>query len=129
MYVFDGEGRVSYLQPRAERPPGVSWVASTGRSFLAAAGEELAATVPRLAATGAMSCALLLPLAERGEVEAVVTLVRRLGERFAPGSVELASALVEQAADRARARARPRRGRHRSGHRLHEPPRDAPAPG
>src|ERR1700689_429560 len=28
IYLFDGEGRLSYLPPRAERPPGVSWVAS-----------------------------------------------------------------------------------------------------
>ena len=41
---------MSYLLPRAERSPGVSWVASTGRSFLAADGEELASSVPRLAA-------------------------------------------------------------------------------
>ncbi len=98
VYVFDGEGRLSYLQPRGERPPGVNWVASTGRSFLAVAGEELEATVPRLTVTGAMSCALLLPLSERGEVEAVVVLVRRLGERFGPGAVEMAGAIVEQAA-------------------------------
>jgi diguanylate cyclase (GGDEF)-like protein len=98
VYLFDGDGRLSYLLPRAERPPGVSWVASTGRSFLAAAADELVANVPRLTATGAMSCALLLPLAERGEVEGVVVLVRRLSETFAPNAVELASALVEQAA-------------------------------
>jgi|SRR5271165_12210 len=97
VYVFGGEGRLSYLQPRAERPPGVNWVAGTGRSFLAIAGEELEATVPRLTATGAMSCALLLPLSERGHVEAVVVLVRRLGERFAPGAVEMAGAIVQQA--------------------------------
>ncbi len=97
VYVFGGEGRLSYLQPRAERPPGVNWVAGTGRSFLAIAGEELEATVPRLTATGAMSCALLLPLSERGHVEAVVVLVRRLGERFVPGAVEMAGAIVQQA--------------------------------
>ncbi|HYM55815.1 MAG TPA: sensor domain-containing diguanylate cyclase [Solirubrobacteraceae bacterium] len=98
VYLFEGDGRLSYLVPRAERPPGVSWVASMGRSFLVAATDELAASVPRLTATGAMSCALLLPLAERGEVEAVVVLVRRLSEVFAPNSLELARALVEQAA-------------------------------
>jgi diguanylate cyclase (GGDEF)-like protein len=97
VYLFAGEGRLSYLHPRAERPPGVSWVISTQRSFLAADAEELGANVPRLTATGAISCALLLALAERGEVEAVVVLVRRSSEVFAPGAVELASALVEQA--------------------------------
>ena len=52
VYMFEGNGRLSYLLPRAERPPGVSWVASTGRSFLAADADELAASVPRLTATG-----------------------------------------------------------------------------
>ncbi|HEX7609228.1 MAG TPA: GGDEF domain-containing protein [Solirubrobacteraceae bacterium] len=98
VYMFEGDGRLCYLLPRGERPPGVSWVANTGRSFLAADTAELASTVPRLAATGEMSCALLLPLAERGEVEAVVVLMRRVAEVFAPGAVELAGALVEQAA-------------------------------
>jgi diguanylate cyclase (GGDEF)-like protein len=98
VYMFEGDGRLSYLLPRSERPPGVSWVANTGRSFLAADTGELASSVPRLAATGTMSCALLLPLAERGEVEAVVVLVRRVSEVFAPAAVALAGALVEQAA-------------------------------
>ncbi len=97
VYMFAGEGLLSYLQPRSERPPGVSWVASTGRSFLAATGDELAASIPRLTLTGAMSCALLLPLVEREEVEAVVVLVRRFSEAFAANAVELATALVEQA--------------------------------
>ena len=26
VYLFEGDGRLSYLLPRAERPPGVSWV-------------------------------------------------------------------------------------------------------
>jgi GGDEF domain-containing protein len=98
VYILEADGRLSYLVPRAERPPGVSWVARTGRSFLAAASEELQASVPRLAETGTMSCALLLPLADRGEVAAVVMLVRRLSEQFAPNAVELASTLVDQAA-------------------------------
>jgi diguanylate cyclase (GGDEF)-like protein len=97
VYMFEGYGRLSYLLPRGERPPGVSWVAS-GRSFLAADDRELAASVPRLAATGAMSCALLLPLPERGDVEAVVTLVRRISEVFTPPAIELATTLVDQAA-------------------------------
>jgi diguanylate cyclase (GGDEF)-like protein len=99
VYMFEADGRLSYLTPRGERPPGVSWVARTGRSFLAGASEELQASVPRLTATGAISCALLLPLSERGEVGAVVVLVRRLSELFAPNAVELASTLVEQAAN------------------------------
>jgi diguanylate cyclase (GGDEF)-like protein len=98
VYLFDGEGRLSYTVPRAERAPGVSWVASTGRSFLAARPEELSASVPRLTQTGPLSCALLLPLADRGEVHAVVMLVRRSSEVLAAGAVEHASALVEQAA-------------------------------
>src|SRR5438270_13887752 len=94
VYMFGAEGRVGYLVPRSERPPGVSWVASTGQSFLAADSAEFAASVPRLSATGDVSCALLLPLAERGEVEAVVMLVRRLAAVFAGDDVELAAALV-----------------------------------
>jgi diguanylate cyclase (GGDEF)-like protein len=98
VYMFAAEARVGYLVPRAERAPGVSWVASTGQSFLAAETAEFAASVPRLAATGEVSCALLLPLAERGEVEAVVMLVRRVAQVFGAEDVELAAALVEQAA-------------------------------
>jgi diguanylate cyclase (GGDEF)-like protein len=98
VYMFEGEGRVSYLTPRAERPPGVSWVASTGHSVLIADARELAESVPRLAATGATNSALLLGLAERGEVEAVVMLVRRLSGAFDERSVELSRTLVDQAA-------------------------------
>jgi len=98
VYMFEGNSRLSYLLPRAERPPGVSWVATTGRGLLAAAEEELAANVPRLLQAGAASGALLVPLSERGEVEAVVVLVRRLSDPFAAGSVELAATLVDQAA-------------------------------
>jgi diguanylate cyclase (GGDEF)-like protein len=102
VYLFDGEGRLSYLTPRDERPPGVSWVASTGRSFLAADAQELATSVPRLAQVvtppSEVGCALLLPLTVRGEVEAVVLLVRRRSEVFADRSIELATTLVDQAA-------------------------------
>jgi len=98
VYLLDTDGRLSYLAPRAERPPGVSWVARTARSFLAAASEELQASVPRLAETGTTSGALLLPLADRGEVASVVMLVRRVSEPFAAGAVELARTLVDQAA-------------------------------
>jgi diguanylate cyclase (GGDEF)-like protein len=98
VYLFEASGRLSYLRPRDERPPGVSWVANTRRSFLAADADELAASVPRLAATGPVSCALLLALAERGDVEAVVMVVRREGAVFTPAAVDLAVALVDQAA-------------------------------
>jgi diguanylate cyclase (GGDEF)-like protein len=98
VFMFEGEGRLSYLSPRAERPPGVGWVARTRRSFLAADSEEFAVSVPRLTATGEVSCALLLPIAERSEVEAVVILVRRSTPVYEPAAVELASALVEQGA-------------------------------
>jgi diguanylate cyclase (GGDEF)-like protein len=98
VYMFEGDGRLSYLLPRAERPPGVSWVASTGRSVLIADAEELAESVPRLVETGATSSALLMPLAEHGEVTTVVMLVRRLSAAFDEGSVELARTLVDQAA-------------------------------
>ena len=98
VYPYDADGRLTYLLPSEERPPGVSWVAGTGQSLLAADDRELAASVPRLTATGQTNCALLIPLAERGEVAAVVMLVRRLSPPFDERSVELASTLVDQAA-------------------------------
>ncbi len=98
VYLYGGAGRVSYLHPRAERPPGVSWVASTHNTFLATDLEGLEASIPRLTETGDVASAMLLPLADRGEVEAVVVLVRREAEPFTPADVELAVALVEQAA-------------------------------
>jgi diguanylate cyclase (GGDEF)-like protein len=108
VYMFDGSGRLSYLVPRSERPSGVSWVASTGRSFLASGPRELAASVPRLAmepqsrrssapAPRGESSALLVPLATRGEAEAVVALVRRHGGRFGEISIKRAITLIEQA--------------------------------
>jgi diguanylate cyclase (GGDEF)-like protein len=98
VYMFDANGRLSYLVPRDERPAGVSWVASTGRSILLAGERELADNVPRLVEAGTASCALLMPLAERGEVVAVVILVRRVSEPFASDAVDLAATLVDQAA-------------------------------
>jgi diguanylate cyclase (GGDEF)-like protein len=98
VYLFEGDERLSYLLPTGERPPGVSWVARTGQSLLAADARELAASVPRLTATGQANCALLLGLAERGEVAAVVMLVRRLSVAFDEHSVEVAATLVDQAA-------------------------------
>src|ERR1700728_3210952 len=42
VYLFDGEGRLSYLTPRGERPPGVEWVVRTGRNVLIATASKLA---------------------------------------------------------------------------------------
>jgi len=99
VYLFEGDGRLSYLAPRSERPAGVSWVANTARSFLAADARELQASLPRLVATGNASSALLLPVTVRGEVEAVVVLVRReLAEVYEERSIELATTLADQAA-------------------------------
>jgi len=49
-------------------------------------------------ATGPASCALLLPMVERGEVEAVVMLVRRSSPALDEYAVDLARTLVDQAA-------------------------------
>jgi diguanylate cyclase (GGDEF)-like protein len=102
IYLGDGQARLSYLTPSDERPPGVSWVASAGRSFLAGGAEELATSLPRLALVSdgpkPAGCALLLPLTVRGEVEAVVLLARSRAEPFTERSIELAATLVDQAA-------------------------------
>jgi diguanylate cyclase (GGDEF)-like protein len=103
VYLLEGDGRLSYVQPRDERPPGVSWVASTGRSFLAVGPSELTASVPRLAftappPTGAVACALLAPLTIGGLLEAVVVLVRRASGPFTERSIEEGVTLVDQAA-------------------------------
>jgi diguanylate cyclase (GGDEF)-like protein len=98
VFLCEGEGRLSYLSPRADRPPGVGWVARTQRSFLAADTEEFAVSVPRLTATGKVNCALLLPVVERAEVDAVVILVRRTAGIYDPTAIELASVLVQQGA-------------------------------
>ena len=103
VYMLDGDARLSYLQPREERPPGVSWAASTGRTFLAVGPRELTASVPRLSLTappseGAVGCALLVPLSLGGNVEAVVVLVRREAQPYDERSIEEADTLVDQAA-------------------------------
>jgi diguanylate cyclase (GGDEF)-like protein len=103
VYMFDGDGRLSYLQPHSERPPGISWVASTGRSFLAVGPRELTASVPRLSVTApphadAAGCALLAPLSLGGQVEAVAVLVRREAKPYGESSIEEAATLVDQAA-------------------------------
>lgn len=99
VYLAAGDGRLSYLTPRSERPAGVVWVVNGKRAFLAAGAGELAASLPRLAQTGEVRCALLLPVAVRGAVEAVVVLVRRtLAGAYGESSIELAATLAEQAA-------------------------------
>jgi diguanylate cyclase (GGDEF)-like protein len=102
VYMLEGDGRLSYLQAREQRPPGVSWVASTGRSFLAIGPRELTASVPRLALTasppnGAIGCVLLAPLMLAGQVETVIVLVRRSGPPFGERAIEEAVTLVDQA--------------------------------
>ncbi len=82
VYLFGGEGRLSYLSSSEQRPPGVSWVTSTGRSFAALSAPEQALSVPHLeAASGSaedqVSRALLVPLAVHQEIEAVVIVVFR----------------------------------------------------
>jgi diguanylate cyclase (GGDEF)-like protein len=102
VYMFGGEGRLSYLAPPAERPHGVAWVADSGKHVVAYGARELAATIPRLAASEVVDCALLLPLAVRGDVEAVIVLAhRRVGEKLNPfeeRAIQSAATLVDQAA-------------------------------
>lgn len=99
IYTCDGQGRLSYLLPRSERAPGVSWVASTGGSFLACTAQELEASLPRLAIiSGDVSCALLMPITVGGQPRAVVALVRRDGEVLDERNIQLAGTLVSQAA-------------------------------
>jgi diguanylate cyclase (GGDEF)-like protein len=98
VYVHGGSGRLSYLIPRAERPPGVDWVTDHCQSLLVRAEDDFAASVPRQVAGNTISCALMLPLCEHGAVGAVVILVRRTSGVFDPGATELAAGLVEQAA-------------------------------
>jgi diguanylate cyclase (GGDEF)-like protein len=98
VYLFEGDGRLSYVTPRAERPAGVDWVVHTGRNVLIASASKLAESMPRLTETGTAGSALLLPIAEHGEIEAVVTLVRRDSTAFDERSVDLARTLVDQAA-------------------------------
>jgi diguanylate cyclase (GGDEF)-like protein len=98
VYMFGGEGQLSYRTPQGERPPGVSWVASTGQSVVVSGPRELAASVPRLAVAGDVGGALLLPLSVRGEVEAVTILARRRLEPFDAHAIQRAATLVDQAA-------------------------------
>jgi diguanylate cyclase (GGDEF)-like protein len=98
VYLFGGEGRLSYEVPRVERPPGVAWVASTGQSVLLSGARELAGAVPRVAATGGVASVLLLALAVREEVEAVVLVVHRRQDDLDEVATQRAAALVDQAA-------------------------------
>ncbi len=97
VYLFGGEARLSCVVPRAERPPGVAWVASTGQSVLAVGARELTASLPRAAPAG-IGCALLLALTVRGEVEAVVVAARRRPVGWSEPEIARAAALVDQAA-------------------------------
>jgi diguanylate cyclase (GGDEF)-like protein len=97
VYLFEGEGRLSYLLPRSERPAGVGRVAERAESLLILDPGELATLVPRLTTTGEASCALLLPLTVAGEVEAAAMLVRRDGTSFDVHASEVARTLVDQA--------------------------------
>ncbi len=96
-YLFGGEGRLSYVVPRAERPSAVAQLANTGASVQVVGTRELSAALPRVAAAG-IGGALLLALTVRREIEAVVVLARRLPEGWAEHEVARAEALVEQAA-------------------------------
>lgn len=108
VYMFGGDGRLSYLAPPGERPHGVAWVAESGKHVVAYGARELAASIPRLAAAARVDGALLLPLAVRGEVEAVVVLARAraaggawAGEAaslFDERAVQCAATLIDQAA-------------------------------
>jgi diguanylate cyclase (GGDEF)-like protein len=98
VYLFGGEGRLSYELPRAERPPGVAWVASTGQCVRAQDPSELAAVLPRVAATGSGRSAVLLPLTVHGQVEAVVAVVRGRAGGLPEPVTGQAAALVDQAA-------------------------------
>jgi diguanylate cyclase (GGDEF)-like protein len=98
VYLFGGEGRLSYEVPRAERPSGVAWVASTGQSVQLDGARELAAAMPRVATADGAAGALLLALTVRDEVEAVVVVVRRRREPFDAAAAQRAAVLVDQAA-------------------------------
>jgi len=99
IYLFDGDGRLSYRSPREARPPAVSWVASTGRSFLADGERDPRVGAPRLATGSATAgSALLAPLVLRGETKAVIVLASQAEHRYEKADVERACALVDQGA-------------------------------
>lgn len=98
VYLFAGESRLGYEVPRNERAPGIAWVASTGQRVALAGARELAGALPRLAVAGGAESALLLPLAVRDEVEAIVLVIDRHARRLDDQDAARAAALVEQAA-------------------------------
>jgi diguanylate cyclase (GGDEF)-like protein len=103
VHLLHGDGRLSYLQPAQERPPGVGWAQRSGRSFLAIGPRELSASVPRLASGAPAgeqvpSCALIVPLTLAGEIETVVVLVRRASLPYEEPALEQAETLVDHAA-------------------------------
>ncbi len=98
VHLFAGESRLGYETPRAERPPGIAWVASTSQSVLLSGVRELSRALPRLAVAGGSADALLLPLAVRDEVQAVVVLAWREAGALREGAAHRAGALVDQAA-------------------------------
>ena len=115
VYMFEGDGRLSYLLP-ARRAPARRQLGGEHRAQLP--GRRRGRARRQRAAAGrppaTMSCALLLPLVERGEVEAVVMLVRRrLGEVYRAGVGRARAHARRPGRHGAGARARARRGRHR----------------
>lgn len=99
IHLLDGDGRVTYLSPRAQRPAGVGWVASARQPLLASSEDDLASSVPRLAQTREVEGALLLPLVVSGETQAVAILTRHRGAPpFSEADLELATTLVDQGA-------------------------------
>jgi diguanylate cyclase (GGDEF)-like protein len=97
--LLEGDGRLTYLCPRPQRQPGVSWVLSARQSLVTATEEDLSAWLPRLAETGTAAYALALPMVVSGDAEAVVVLVRHPGaSAFDQADVELAATLVDQGA-------------------------------
>lgn len=97
--LLDGDGRLTYVTPRAERASGIDWVASARQPLLAATPQDLNKWLPGVARAHPAAIALALPLVVAGETEAVVVLVRRLGApALDDGDVQLAGTLVDQGA-------------------------------
>src|SRR6201994_3906140 len=125
VYMFEGDGRLSYMLPRTERPPGISWVANTGRSVLIADGEELLESVPRLGGAGRdqLGAADAADRARRGQLRRDARAPALAGLRR--GCSRARADARRPGGHSARARAGARRGGHGRRRRLHEPPRDA----
>ncbi|HVR05529.1 MAG TPA: GGDEF domain-containing protein, partial [Solirubrobacteraceae bacterium] len=97
-YLFGGEARLSYQLPGGDREPGIAWVSSTGQRVRAGDRAELAAVLPRLAATAAAGSAVLLPLTVGGRVQAVVVVVHDRAGGLDEHAADQAAALVDQSA-------------------------------